>query len=99
MKTLIKQVLRSAGYELRKIPSAKWSNTEGDDAHGFEVMNRHYRPKSLRYRQSIWGDDQRLKYMVYYLDVRGLRLLELGPLEGYFSIILEKMGVRETVAV
>jgi SAM-dependent methyltransferase len=65
----------------------------------FMFANRSYRPARLLYRRSRFGDDQRLKYLLYFLDLRGLRTLELGPLTGYHSIILEKLGVRESVAV
>src|SRR5262249_33021512 len=41
----------------------------------------------------------RLKYILYFLDLREQRVLEIGPLYGTHSFMLEKLGVRETVAV
>lgn len=63
------------------------------------MANRTYRPSRLAYRRTEFGDDHRLKYLLYFLDLRDLRVLELGPLEGHHSVILEKLGVRETVAI
>lgn len=62
------------------------------------MANRHYRPPELVYKRMA-ADDNRLKYILYFLDVRDQRVLELGPMEGHHSVILEKMGVREAVAV
>jgi 2-polyprenyl-3-methyl-5-hydroxy-6-metoxy-1,4-benzoquinol methylase len=56
-------------------------------------------PDILRYHRTIYGDDERLKYIIYFLDVRDQRVLEIGPLEGHHSVILEKMGVRENLAI
>jgi len=36
---------------------------------------------------------------LFFLDVRGYRILELGPLEGHHSVILEKLGILENVAI
>jgi hypothetical protein len=48
----------------------------------------------------MWAaGDARLAYVLSFLDLRGARVLELGPLEGFFSVLLEKLGVRSTVAV
>ena len=63
------------------------------------MANRDYRPSILRYHRTIYGEDERLKYIAYFLDVRDQRVLEIGPLEGHHSVILEKMGVRENIAV
>src|SRR5216683_1543277 len=64
----------------------------------FELANRSYEPSRLRYRRTGFGDDHRLKYILYFLDLRDRRTLELGPLTGYHSVIVEKLGVRENVA-
>ncbi len=64
-----------------------------------EMVTHAHRPERLAYHHRSYGEDHRLKYLMFYLDVRGLRVLETGPLEGYWSILLEKMGVRETVAI
>ena len=41
----------------------------------------------------------RLKYIASFLDVRDQRIMEIGPLEAYYSILFEKMGVRENIAI
>ena len=66
--------------------------------HVLQMANRYYRPSVLRYHRAV-GDDNRLKYITYFLDVRDQRVLEIGPLEGHHSVILEKMGVRENIAI
>jgi 2-polyprenyl-3-methyl-5-hydroxy-6-metoxy-1,4-benzoquinol methylase len=63
------------------------------------MANRHYRPARLAYRQGLYGHDVRLEYLLYFMDVRGQRVLELGAQEGHHSIILEKLGVSELVSV
>ncbi len=93
MKALIRRVARSAGYEIRKIQPCL--TIDGD----FELANRNYRPAVLQYRRNKFGDDQRLKYIVNFLDLRELRTLEPGPFGGHHSIVLEKMGVRENIAI
>lgn len=109
MKTLVKRLIGSIGYELRKAPPL-WLEADSDppkdefislpwEYHVLQMANRHYRPKVLRYYRSKYGDDQRLKYIAYFLDVRDLSVLELGPFEGHHSVILEKMGVRENIAI
>jgi hypothetical protein len=112
MKAFVKWVARSAGYEIRKVEkveSASCSNPVGvppqDEivpgpwqGHVLEMANRNHRPKVLQYHRSKFGDDQRLKYILNFLDLRDLRTLEPGPHEGYFSIIFEKLGVRENIA-
>ena len=61
------------------------------------MANRAHTPARLGYRRARRGDDQRLKYLVYYLDVRDLRVLELGPFEAHHTIVLDKLGAREIV--
>jgi hypothetical protein len=112
MKTLVKRVAKAAGYEIKKINDPLWSNTNHDltpvsdtvitepwQSLVLDMANRNYRPEILRHRSGPIGDDLRLKYIAYYLDVRGQRILEPGPFEGYHSILLEKMGAREIVSV
>jgi hypothetical protein len=71
-----------------------------------EMSNRSYRPPVLQQHGTTkFGDDTRfgdnicLKYITNFLDVRDQRILEIGPLEAYYSILLEKMGVRENIAI
>jgi SAM-dependent methyltransferase len=72
---------------------------EGWIYHALQMANRNYRPPQLAYYRTQYGEDQRIKYIAYFLDLRDKRVLELGPLEGHHSIILEKLGVRENIAV
>jgi SAM-dependent methyltransferase len=67
--------------------------------HVLQMANRHFEPERLAYHRTKYGEDQRIKYITYFLDLRGLRTLELGPLEGHTSVLLEKMGVRENIAI
>jgi SAM-dependent methyltransferase len=97
MKAFVKRLAHSAGYEIRKVQPCL--NVEGDPPLEDRVANRNHRPRVLQYRRTQYGDDQRLKYMIYFLDLRDLRVLELGPWMGHHSITLEKMGVRENTAV
>jgi 2-polyprenyl-3-methyl-5-hydroxy-6-metoxy-1,4-benzoquinol methylase len=110
VKGVVKRVARSLGYEIRKIQpgSSAWpppDNAPPEDevirgpwiSHVLRMANRYYQPPTLRY--SKYGEDQRIKYVAYFLDLRGLRTLEIGPLEGAHSVLLEKMSVRENVAI
>src|SRR4051794_6086555 len=103
MKALIKKSLLQLGYEIRR-RSHPDSPAPTDEVlagpwiyHVLQMSNRYYRPNILRYHRGPYGDDERLKYIAYFLDVRDQRVLEIGPLEGHHSIILEKMGVRENI--
>jgi hypothetical protein len=109
MKALIKRAAKSIGFEIRRIqeiPAPHSSEGLPQDeivqgpweTHVLQMANQHYRPASLRYHRTKYGDDQRLKHIAYFLDLRGLRVLEPGPYEGHHSILLEKMGVRENIA-
>ena|ERR1700761_1951062 len=110
MKALIKRAAKSVGYEIRRIqPTHSSENGEGApqdeivegpwESYVLQMANQHYRPASLHYHGSKYGDDQRLKHIAYFLDLRGLRVLEAGPFEGHHSVLLEKMGVRENIAI
>lgn len=60
------------------------------------LANRRHRPSSL----GKWmHGDRRLAYAIWFLDLRNATVLELGPLEGYFSVLLEKLGIARSVAV
>ena len=109
LKTGIRKIARVLGYEIRKVDS-EWPKPDSDPPqdevisgpwvyHVLQMANQHYRPPVLRYHRTTYGEDERLKYMMYFLDLRGLRVLELGPLEGHHSVIMEKMGVRENIAI
>jgi hypothetical protein len=47
---------------------------------------------------ALFADD-RIKWLVGRVDVRGLSVLELGPLEGGHSYMLERAGAKRVVAV
>jgi predicted nicotinamide N-methyase len=63
------------------------------------MANRAYRPPYVRYEQTPRGGDARARYLLYFLDLRDLRVLELGPRDGHQTIMLEKLGAKEVVAV
>ena len=46
------------------------------------LANRHHRPAELGGQAMLRGGDERLKYLLYFLDLRDLRVLELGPRDG-----------------
>jgi SAM-dependent methyltransferase len=107
-KSGVQRLLGLTGYQLRRLkqPYADFladPPTPDDQAwswyHVSQMANRTYQPSVLAYRRGKRGDDERLKYLMYFLDVREQRVLELGPLEGHHSILLEKLGVRENVAL
>ena len=107
MKALIKKALWTLGYELHPRafahPDASMLRDEVIEGpwtgNTLQVSNRYYRPPVLRYHRTAFGDDTRSKYITEFLDVRDQRILELGAHEGYHSILLEKMGVRENIAI
>jgi hypothetical protein len=106
VKSLIKKGLAAFGYEIRKIDRPNRPDLPTDEtlqvqwhSEALQMSNRFFRPEKLGYRPTIYGVDKRLKYMSYFLDLRGQRILEIGPLEGHHSIILEKMGVRQNIAI
>jgi hypothetical protein len=110
MKSLIKGFVGKLGYEIRRIPEQPpWPPESQREAPRDEeaqfignvlmMSNQHYRPARLEYYRTVYGDDQRIKYIVYFLDLRQQRVLEIGPFEGHHSVILEKLGVRETISI
>jgi len=112
MKKAIKKVSLTLGYEVHKsqpkpyVPSPPDDSILTDDivqgpwvSGVLQMSNRYYRPPVLQHYGSKFGEDTRLKYITDFLDVRDQRILEIGPLEAYYSILLEKMGVRENVAI
>ena len=108
MKALIKKTLARFGYAIRRLPE----RDDSDDSpaptdevtagpwfsHALQMGNRYYRPKVLHYHRGEI-EDERLKYIAYFLHVRDQRILEIGPFEGYHSVVLEKMGVRENISI
>jgi hypothetical protein len=114
IKTLAKRAARSVGFEVHRIteqPKSEWPQPDTEPPqdeilhderwfyHALQMANRHYRPAKMQYHRTVYGEDTRIKYMAYFLDVRDQRMLEIGPLEGHHSVILEKMGVRENVSI
>src|ERR1700761_6879659 len=78
MKALIKRAAKSVGYEIRRIqPTHSSENGEGApqdeivegpwESYVLQMANQHYRPASLHYHGSKYGDDQRLKHIAYFL--------------------------------
>jgi hypothetical protein len=63
------------------------------------MANQRFQPHDLRYTAPPGAEDKRLKYIAYFLDVRGWRVLELGPRNGHLSVLLDKLGAREIVGV
>jgi hypothetical protein len=111
IKTLAKRAVRSVGFEVHRITEQPWPQPDTEPPqdeilhdqrwlyHASQMANRHYTPAKMQYRRTALGEDARIKYMAYFLDVRDQRVLEIGPWEGHHSIILEKMGVRENVSI
>lgn len=71
----------------------------GWDYHVLHMANRHYQPPRLGYLRTPFGEDMRIKYITHFLDLRELRVMELGAHEGHHSILIEKMGARENFAL
>ncbi len=67
--------------------------------HAPQMANRHFSPRALGYSRGPHGEDQRVKYIAYFLDLRDMCVLELGPLEGHHTILMEKMGAARIVAI
>lgn len=104
----LQRMLRVLGYDVRRVsdwPKADCPPPVDEEIagpwmyHVLQMSNRSYSPPALCYRRGPFGDDHRLKYLLYFLDLRDWRVLEIGPLEGHHSLILEKLGVRETIAI
>jgi hypothetical protein len=102
-KRLLTRGLRALGYEVRRIgaldqDAPAWVPVTRDFRHTERMANRHHRPAQLTGPMPRGGDD-RVKYLLYFLDLRGLRVLELGPRDGHHTIMLEKLGAREVVSI
>lgn len=89
--------MRRAG-SLRADPPA-WVHVTPDFRHTERMANRTYRPPRVPYERMPRAGDVRAKYLLYFLDLRDLRVLELGPRDGHQSVMLEKLGAREVVAL
>ena len=103
-KGLFKRGLRALGYDVRRVGTLQhtppsWVVWTGDYRHTERMANRVYRPPELSGHPMPAGDDVRVKYLLYFMDFRGLRVLELGPRDGHITIMLEKMGAREIVSI
>jgi hypothetical protein len=104
LKRLGKRILRRLGYEVRRVGSLRaepppWIEVTSDFRHTERMANRAYRPPHVRYERMPRGGDVRAKYLLYFLDLRDLRVLELGPRDGHQSVMLEKLGAVEVVAL
>jgi SAM-dependent methyltransferase len=98
LKKAIKWTLAQWGYELKR--ATPWRpTTEGEWISAEQMANRAYRPSPLGYASPTLGDDTRFRYLLYFLDVRGQRVLELGPRRGHHTVMLDKLGAREIVGV
>jgi SAM-dependent methyltransferase len=102
LKRLAQRVLGSVGLEVRR--AHPWLDSPVNSLRpGWEasdlMANQHRQPDELRYSAPPASEDKRLKYIAYFLDVRGWRVLELGPRTGHLSVLLDKMGAREIVGV
>ena len=102
MKRLAQRVLRRAGLDLRR--GTPWLDAQASSLRAgwdaSELMaNRHRQPDELHYSAPPAAEDKRLKYIAYFVDVRGWRVLELGPRTGHHTVLLDKMGAREIVGV
>ena len=111
IKHSLKRIANLFGYEIKQIagppawPKPDTTPQQDEVIKGpwqgqvLQMANRTYQPKELYYHRTRFGDDHRLKYMTHFLDLRDLRVLEMGPLEGHHSVIIEKMGARENIAI
>jgi SAM-dependent methyltransferase len=61
--------------------------------------NRVHNSKDITLRRTPSGEDYREKYILKALDVRGKRVLELGPYHGLHTFFLDKLGAAAVVAV
>jgi hypothetical protein len=73
--------------------NGKWEYTV------LQMANRNYSPPNLGLIRTQYGEDCRIKYVANTLDLRDQRVLELGSHEGHWSVLIEKMGVRENVGI
>jgi Methyltransferase domain len=108
-RRLLQRLARAAGFEIIRaaperplfwIPEVELMqdpSVGGWRTGVLHLANRHRRPSRLGKYEG--GGARRLDYVTWFLDVRDARVLELGPLEGFYSVILDKLGVRSAVAV
>jgi 2-polyprenyl-3-methyl-5-hydroxy-6-metoxy-1,4-benzoquinol methylase len=96
---LINKTLAKVGYKIERLPERDdEDNAPRPPDEIIRMANRYYRPDVLRLPRRDF-EDMRLKYIFNFIDVRDKRVLEIGPFLGYFSVLLEKMGVRENIAI
>lgn len=107
---LARQLARRLGYELRLVDSEPWkfpawtipAGPRPDDGYYSlvgQLANPSFTPCPRRYYPDANGHDERLKYLLYFLDVRNRSVLELGPFEGYHTVIIDKLGASSIVAI
>lgn len=103
-KRFLQRSLRTLGYDVRRVgtlteTTPAWIPSTDAFPYTERMANRSYRPPRRPYELTQRDGDRRLRYLLYFLDLRGLRVLELGPRIGHHSVMLEKLGVRETVSI
>jgi len=81
------------------IPNTDDVIKEGWEHNVLHMANKNFSPSNLSFFRTNIGEDYRIKYIAYTLDFRDQRVLELGPLEGHWSILIEKMGAKENVSI
>jgi Methyltransferase domain len=102
LKRLVQRAVRGLGVEVRR--ATPWLDSSVNSLRpGWEpselLANQRRRPDKLSYSAPPQAEDKRIKYIAYFLDVRGWRVLELGPRTGHHTVLLDKMGAREIVGV
>jgi Methyltransferase domain len=99
VKGLVRHVGHAVGLDIRRAQPRLGQVAEPWDFKS-GMANRHWRPETLGYTpHPRLGEDNKLKYLLYFLDVRGWRVLELGPWTGHHTVLLDKMGAREIVGI
>jgi hypothetical protein len=102
----IKKVARAFGYELSRpgfqAPLPWTIENQGETTLDIEgdrlplLANRTYEPPKMSYVRSRFGDDHRLKYILYYLDLRDLRVLEVVRVSGITASFLKSSASQKT---
>lgn len=99
MKGIVRQIGHVVGVDIHRAQPPLGQVAEPWDFKS-GMANRHWRPERLGYAtHPRLGEDNKLKYLLYFLDVRGWRVLELGPWTGHHTVLLDKMGAREIVGI